>query len=132
MSGLTAEASVEGAMTINKPAHDSDSYETSSSSSGTSDDAPDLKGELGELKKAVKSDQDQIAQVTKKIAGEQQDIGILETGLGDIDQTVKAYTQAIAAAGDMSSLQTFIDHEASMAAAAVGDGKYQLDDVING
>jgi chromosome segregation ATPase len=90
----------------------------------------DLQAELKKLTDAVGADQDQIAQVTKAIAGLQQDISVLQAGISDIDQTVKAYIQALQAAGDLGSLRSFIDQEASMAAAAVGAGKAALDKII--
>jgi hypothetical protein len=103
---------------------------TSSTGSEQPNPPPDLKAQLEELKESVKEDQDQIAQKTKEITGLQQDITVLESGLGEIDQTVKAYTQALEAAGDLSRLQSSIDHEKSMATAAVGAGKTDLDKIV--
>jgi hypothetical protein len=90
----------------------------------------DLKAQLEKLKKAVQGEKDQVTQITKAIAVGQQDIGVLESGLSDIDQTVNAYVQAVKAAGDVKSFNTFIDHEGAIATAAVGAGKADLDNDI--
>src|SRR5260370_8129618 len=88
------------------------------------------KEQLEKIKKAGQDDKDQIAQITKAIAVSQQDIGVLESGLSDIDQTVNAYTQVIKAAGDLRSLKRFIDQEQETATSAVGTGKPDLDNDV--
>ena len=93
-------------------------------------DPVDLQAELKALQDKVQQDQNEITQYTKEIAGWQQDISVLQTGISDIDQTVKAYTQAVQSAGDLGALQSFIDRENDMAVAAVGAGKGKVDDLV--
>jgi DNA repair exonuclease SbcCD ATPase subunit len=93
-------------------------------------DPVDLQGELNDLKGKVQTDQDKITDFTKEIAGWQQDISVLQTGISDIEQTVKAYTQAVQSAGDLDALQSFIHRENDMAVAAVGAGKRVVDEIV--
>src|SRR3954452_24623629 len=79
--------------------------------------AADPKDELNHLKQTAKDNQDQIARITKSTASLQQDIGVLEAGLTEIDQLVKTYeAQRGQAAKDLDALRTFADQEGRMAA----------------
>ena len=68
----------------------------------------------------MKQNQAQIDQLSRALASWQQDINVLQTGIADIDQVVKAYTQGIQALGDTSGFQSFVTQKGSMAAAALG------------
>lgn len=90
----------------------------------------DPKTELNKLKDQAQKQQAQIDQMTKDIASIKQDIVVLESGLSEVDQIVKAYTQGIQAIGDQSDMSKFVDQKSSMAVAALGAGKAAIDKIV--
>jgi DNA repair exonuclease SbcCD ATPase subunit len=100
------------------------------SGSGVGSGPPDPKAELDRLRGLLQENQAKIDQMSKASSAYQQDITVLESGLAEVDQVVKAYAQGVQALGDPASLRTFVDQKGSMAVAAVGTGKADLDAIV--
>jgi chromosome segregation ATPase len=97
---------------------------------GTDRGAADPRAELDRLKDELRKNQAQIDQMVKSTASQQQDITVLESGLGESDQAVKAYAQGLQSLGDPDSLRTFVDQKSSMAVAALGTDLGAINDLI--
>jgi hypothetical protein len=91
---------------------------------------PDLEGELGQLEDLAQQNQANIDKISKDNALVRQKIAALKAGLGEVVQTVKAYTQSSKLIADQSSLQSFVDKQMDIAVAAVGPNKTALDGIV--
>ena len=99
--------------------------------SGASSGPADPRAELNRLKDQAQKQQAQIDQMTKDIASIKQDIVVLESGLSEVDQIVKAFTLGIQGVGDQSSIRTFVDQKSNMAVAALEAGnKAAIDKIV--
>ena len=99
---------------------------------GAASGPADPRAELNRLKDRVRTSRDQIDQMTKAAAADDQDITVLESGLNEVDSVVKAFGQGIQAIGDQASIRTFLDQKSNMAVAAVANGKSALDAISAG
>ena len=98
--------------------------------SGASSGPADPKAELERLKGLVRQNQTLIDQKSKESASYQQGINVLQSGIAEADQAVRAYAQGIQAIPDQASLRAFVDQKGQMAAAALGAGTAAVDAIV--